>query len=116
MQTPKRLMPKPQKPKNDHIPALNPARLDLTLQALDALPISAAGKRAVAASLKAATNPQAEAPHVVIATLEKDRRERIHAAQKQYAAVFNAPAKRGKAALQNMSDSEWNAMVEEANK
>lgn len=116
MKTPKRSTKTPNPtPARAHIPALNPARLDLTLQALNSLPISASGKRAVAASLKAATNPQAEAPHVVIASLDKERRGRIEAAMKGYAAILNAPNRRGRAALQAISETEWQAAVDTQN-
>jgi hypothetical protein len=67
----------------------------------------------VAATLKAAANPQAESPNVVIETLDEDRRDRIKDAIAGYAEVFAGPMKRGKAALQAMSEDEWQKAIDD---
>ena len=97
-----------------HLPALNAARLQVTLDALNALAISDAAKQALAASITAAANPQAERPDVVIRTLDEDRRQRITDAQADYARVLRGPVQRGRAALEAMSDEEWTAMLDKA--
>ncbi len=99
--------------KRKHLPALNPARLLVTLQQIAALNIPVEAQRAVAESLKAAANPQSESPEVVIRTLPRTERDRIQTARKDYARTLKAPINRGKAALMAMGDAEWDALLKD---
>lgn len=94
-----------------HVPALNPARLALTLQQIEALPVPQAAKVAASETLRAAANPKGERPDIVIKTLDPDRRERIETAQAQYTPILSGPIKRGGAALLAMSDDEFQDLL-----
>lgn len=95
-------------PPRSHLPALNEARLALTLQALGkASSIPAEAKRALEQSLLAARNPNAERPDVAIETLDPRERADVKAAQADYARILGGPLARGRAALLQMSDEEW---------
>jgi len=112
-QTPKRSKSKAPN-KRTHLPALSQLELEAFQQRLAALPgVSEAGKVVVMQSMRAAANPQAESPRVVIETLDQDRRERIKEAAAGYADIFSAPARRGKAALKAMNDEEWQKAVDD---
>jgi len=99
-------------PKRDHLPALNPARLIVTLQQINAMDLPTEAKQAVAASLQEATNPDAEKTEVVIATLDQDEQDAINAAQADYRKTMGRMAARGRAALEAMSDEEWQKAVD----
>jgi len=101
----------PQPPRS-HLPALNEARLALTLQALDkASVIPAEAKRALAQSLQAARNPNAERPDVAIETLDPRERADVKAAQADYGRILGDPLARGRIALMRMSDEEWRTVT-----
>jgi hypothetical protein len=95
-----------------HLPALNQARLTLTLQQLKDEPvIPVEAKRAITDSLQAATNPNAESPSVVIASLDKADQDAVRTAQTFYAQTMGRMNRRGRAALMQMSDAEFEARL-----
>jgi len=100
------------KPVRRHLPSLTPDRLILVQQALSkARNISQAGQRAVMQSLKAAANPAAESPEVVIATLPKERRESVVAHVQQFIQFSQGITLRGQQQLTVLSDEEWSRLV-----
>lgn len=100
----------------DHIPALNPLELEAALARLGAAPgISKAGKRLIRQMLTAAANPNAEAPEVVIETLPVERRTDIKQTITEVGAVMRGVSQRGERALLQMSDAEWERLVNDAN-
>lgn len=104
-----------QKPKRKHIPALDANALEIALQQLEATHASTAGKRMIEQSLRAAANPDAERIDVVIAGLPEGRRESIEAAAKGIGKQQRGIAKRARAGLSDISDTEWERLVNEAN-
>lgn len=95
-----------------HLPALTPEKLKLLSQQIDANKrISKSGKRAVKASLQAAQNDNAESPDVIIASLPKERRETVVQHTADYILFSQGITARGKAALQGLSNDEWNELV-----
>lgn len=102
------------KRRSGHLPQLSPLELEAALARLEAAPdISPEGKRIVRQMLEAAANPNAERADVVIATLDDERRAGIEATMQAVSAVFNSVTARGRAALEAMSDDEWNALMDE---
>lgn len=107
-QTPRRRTPR------KHIPALPPLRLEAALDALDKAPLSKDARRQLAAMLKAASNPDNEAPEVVMRTLPPDRQMDMQQTINAVALVNRDVTARGSAALLAMSDAEFDALVAEA--
>jgi len=66
----------------------------------------------VANILKAAANPNAETPDVILATLEPERRRLVDGLKQETSAQMLTVHERGKMALLSMSDDEWNALNE----
>lgn len=105
-------MPQPKrKPiKRTHLPRLNPLEIEAFQARLMAESgISAEGKNAVMLSLRAAANPRAETPDVVINTLEADEKTNVLMAMPTYQQILGAPGMRGRNRL--MMDLELDAMI-----
>ena len=96
-----------------HIPPLKPDRLEQSLKQLETLPISASEKAVLADILKAAANPQSEDIHVIIASLPAERRQLIEVTVKELGAITAGVMARGRKALEDMSEDEWQALVDE---
>lgn len=114
--TPKRAPKAPKVPPRTqvpaHLPALTPLELEAVQQRLTAAPnISTAGKAVVMQSLRAAANPNAESPDVVIKTLDADEKRAVKEAQAGYTQALNAPLSRGRARLMQMSADEWDKVI-----
>lgn len=103
------------KRRSGHLPQLNPLELEAALARLAQTNLSAAGKALIASQLRAAANPNAEAPEVVIKSLAKARKEDIQQTQTDLGGMTALITARGGAALLALSDAEWDALVNEAN-
>ena len=101
--------------KRQHVPALNPARLIVTLQQIAALDIPTEAKQVVSDILKTASNPRAESAETVIGTMDMDQQQQIREAMPEYAQVFSSSLARGRAELAALSEDEWNQAVRESN-
>lgn len=103
--------PKARKQKT-RLPSLAPKRLEQISQMLRASAIiPPVAQDAVMQSLIAATNPNAESPNAVIASLDRDDRESVRSAQMRYAQTMGRMNMRGRMALLGMSDAEFEAAL-----
>lgn len=93
--------------RRSQIPALGAARLAAAIERLRALNISEAAKRLLEAMLRAAANPDAESPVVIIASLSGARRESIEEALRVLAAHASGIVARGGSSTREISDEEW---------
>lgn len=75
--------------------------------------LDAATKRQVANVLNAAGNPDHGKADVIVKSLPKDRQKLINKTAKQVKAISDEIMARGKKALEDMSDEEWDALVNE---
>lgn len=107
-QTPKRLTPKKRR---DHLPALTPIELEAFTARLATAPVSEAAKRAALQSMTVAANPNAERPEVVIQSLEAAERQGVLMAQMEYQRTLGGMNARGRAALMQMSDEEFERVL-----
>lgn len=106
---------KKSKPKNNpHIPPLAPERLQIVLQTLQKLDITPEAKRLVENILRAASNPDAESPETLIKGLPEEQRASVTETRKQLDTLFTDVGKRGRKALMDMSDEQWDLLVREA--
>jgi len=103
------------KRRSGHLPQLNPLELEAALARLQQTNLSPAGKALIASQLRAAANPNAEAPEVVIKSLAKERRADVETTQLNLGGMTARITSRGGAALLALSDAEWDALVNEAN-
>lgn len=99
----------------DHIPALDSERLRGALALLDQSGLPPAAKRQLRAMLEAAANPDAEAPDVVIQSLEPERQANVLGTIMALNRFTGGLVQRGGAELMQMSDDEFNTLVDEAN-
>jgi len=65
--------------------------------------------------LQAAANPDAERPEMVAATLPGERRQNVQATMQTLHSITGGVAQRGRQALLDMDDAEWQKLVDEAN-
>lgn len=100
--------------KRRHIPALPPLRLEAALDALDKAPLSKDARRQLAAMLKAASNPDNEAPEVVMRTLPPDRQADMQATLNAVGRLTGDVVTRGSAALLAMDGAEFDTLVNAA--
>ncbi len=89
-----------------------PLELKEALERLNDLPVSSAEKDALADILKTAANPNAERLDVIIAGLPDDRRKLVEDTAKAVGAITNDVVTRGSKALMEMSDEEWQALID----
>ena len=116
MKTPKAKLSQPKKKSaRKHIPALSPEKLELALQELETLKLTPAAKTQLGDMLKAAANPNSERADVVIKTMTPEEQANIAATITSLTGVQDSIVARGKQALMDMSDEEWQSLVDEAN-
>lgn len=84
----------------------------LAKQALSQLPISGEAAAQINAMLSAAANPDAENPAVILRTFEQERQEAAAQLQQALGATFADVAKRGKRALLDIPNEEWDALMQ----
>jgi len=101
------------KRRSGHLPQLNPLELEAALTRLAQTNLSPAGKALIASQLRAAANPAAETPQVVIETLPKARRDDIQTTQVALGGMTARITSRGGATLLALPDAAWNTLVEE---
>lgn len=97
--------------KRTHVPGLDALSLEAALARLEALKISGAATRKLAAILKAASNPDNDKIEVIVQTLEPERKALVTETAKQVRATTREVTARGKAALNAMSQEEWEQLV-----
>lgn len=88
-------------------------RLVEALERVQALAIPAAAKAQLEAMLRAASNPEAERPEVVLRTLERERQANAAETERAVGSLFLGLAGRGRAALAQMSDAQWQALLDD---
>lgn len=101
--------------KRKHIPALKPDQLTQAIQKLQEAKLPPAAKQQLERMLLAAANPQNETVEVIIQTLPAHRRKRIQATAEGLHKNMQAVISRAKRSLMDMSNAEWERLVEEAN-
>lgn len=110
-------MAKKRPKKRNHIPALNELELNAALAQLQATPgLTAEARATIEAMLRAAANPNAERIDVVIANLEQERKANVEATTQTINRVTGSVTSRARRALLDMSEAEWTALVNEANR
>lgn len=108
----------PRRPKRllrTHLPALKGKRLEWALSELDASALPVMAKQQLRAMLQAAANPNAERVDVVITTLPPERRAEVEQAAADVARTMHGAVTRGASGLMDMSDDEWQRLVDESN-
>lgn len=113
-QTPKKRPTSKKRSPRSHIPALDSKSLRIALDELRALNVSDLVKQNVSDILKAAANPGHGKPGVIVRSLPKERQRMIEKTMKGVKEISDAVMTRGKQGLLNMSDDEWNNLVEQA--
>ena len=98
--------------KRSHIPALRGKRLVTVLRAIDRLPVNRGARQALQQMLVEAALPDRHDP----ARLGGERAALIEQAQEELQALTQQTLSRARAQLFEMSDEEWEQLVEEANR
>lgn len=88
-------------------------QLDSALERLKGLPVDNASKQAIADTLRAASNPNAERIDVVIKTLEPERRKMIEKTAKGLRDLSADVNKRGQERLEAISDEQWQRLLDD---
>lgn len=109
--TPKR---QPSKKPRKHVPALRPDTLKVKLDELDKLNVSGDIKQHVGDILKAAANPDHGKPDVIVKSLPKDRQALINKTVKAVQVISDSVMARGKQRLLDISEDEWQRLVDES--
>lgn len=97
-----------------HLPSLPEPQRKAISQQLKATALSPRARRQIVAMLEAASNPDAEAPDVVIQSLEPERRNNILETVNVLNRFTTDLTGRARGSLLGMSDDEFNALVDEA--
>ena len=97
------------------MPLLPPDSLIVSLDKLSKLPIDPASKRVLSDILRSASNPANERIDVVVRTLPPDRRKNVERTSRKLAAVTRGITQRGRAGLEDMSDGEFQKLIDESN-
>jgi hypothetical protein len=97
------------------LPSLPEPQRKAIAQQLSATALSPRARRQILAMLEAASNPDAEAPDVVIQALEPERRDNILGTIDVLNRFTGGLASRGTRGVLDISDDEFNALVDEAN-
>lgn len=105
---------KPRKQRT-HVPKLPKDNLTVALQNLETLKIPAASKRALGDILRAAANPNSEKIDVVVSSLEPARQKLVKKTARQVREITQDVTSRARKALEDMSDEEWQRLVDESN-
>jgi len=106
--------PKPKR-KPAHLPPLPEVQRRAIVDQLNSTALHPQAKRQIIAMLNAAANPDAEAPDVVIQSLEPERRNNILETVNVLSRFTGNLTARGTALLVDMPEAEFNAVVDEAN-
>lgn len=96
------------------MPPLPEFDLAAALQRLEGLDVDDIVKRQIGDSLKAASRG-GESLEFALNNLPKERLEIVMQTAKSFRAISRGVARRGKKALQDMSQEEWDALVRKAN-
>jgi hypothetical protein len=107
--------PKRKRKVRQHLPSLPPDTLTLFEQQIALLPISDDAKRQLIAMMRAASNPNAESPEVIMQTLSPERQANMRQTMHALDTLTTGVAQRGRAALLSMHDLDFQALVDEAN-
>lgn len=98
-----------------HLPALPEAQRRAIIEQLAASTLHPDAKRQLIAMLEAAANPAAEAPDVVIQSLEAERRNNILETVAVLDRFMGTLTARGGGALLDMPAADFDALVDAAN-
>lgn len=112
-QLPSNRPPKKKKPLRKHVPGLRADTLKVKLSELRALDVHERVKQDVADILNAAANPDHGKPSVIVKSLPKERQALIQKTAKAVKAISDDVMARGKQRLLEMSEQEWDALVNE---
>jgi len=82
---------------------------------LQQLNVSDSAKTALATILNAAVTPEGEGLDYALRNLPQERREIVEETAKSVGSVTRAIGRRGRAALAEVSDEEWQRLVDKAN-
>lgn len=95
-----------------HLPRLTPPQLELVRATLAASSLSDRAKRQIMAMIETASNPDAEAPEVVIAALPAERRDNVN----ETVSALNGFTKRmtARARAELLALDNFDALVDEA--
>lgn len=96
----------------NHIPRLTPLALEAARERLKTTQLSPRGKAYIEAMLEAASNPDSEAPEVVMRTLPPERQSNMQTIAREYDALAARVTQRGSAALLTMDDADWSALLD----
>lgn len=108
--------PKPKRSrKRKHLPPLPEVQRRAIIDQLNSTALHPQAKRQIIAMLDAAANPAAEAPEVVIQSLEAERRDNILETVNVLNRFTGRLTARGTALVMDMPEAEFNAMVDAAN-
>lgn len=102
-------------PKRNRIPKLSDAGLKAALSGLDSLKVSKETRQIIKDMLTAAASEDALTPDAVLAGMKDERRESVAGIAKAVARHGRSVTKRAKTGLLDLSESEWQALVDEAN-
>lgn len=100
------------KKKRTHVPQLQPNDLTVALDNLANLKIPTASKRVLGDILRAAANPNNERIDVIVKSLEPTRQKLVKKTARQVREVTRDVTSRGRAGLEEMSDEEWQKLVD----
>ena len=100
--------------KRKHVPTLDTARLAAALDGLARVPIPGPARQQIEAILRAAQNPDAESPAVVIASLPAARRENVARTERAVGRLMRRVWQRAARELDAIPDDEWDRLVEAA--
>jgi len=90
---------------------LPPDKLASALEHLESLPLDRSAKNALRDILKAASNKGHSAPDVIVKSLPLERQKLINKTAREMKAITDDVMARGKQRLMDMSDDEWDRLV-----
>lgn len=105
--------PNSKKKPRKHVPALMPDTLKASLDRLKALGLSADTTRTLTDILNTASNHDHSKADVIVKSLPKDRQKLIGKTAKAVKGISDDIMARGKKRLMDMSEDEWNTLVDE---
>jgi N-acyl-L-homoserine lactone synthetase len=85
------------------------------LQQLETLDVGKATRDVLGDILRSAANPDAERVDVVISTLSQERQENVGKTMRKIGQFGKSITKRGAAGLMDISDDEFQRLIDEAN-
>lgn len=97
-----------------HLPSLSQVQRDMLRMQMEAdARIPRNVSEAIMASMNAAANPDAEKIDVVIASLSQEEKALIVPFQAGYSAILGSMATRGQVGLMQITDGQWNALIDD---